>query len=81
MMHSKSAVWYAPLLSVIPAEPPARSLRGRCILGMRITRGGILGALYATPWFNCFPFAVRLLARDDHRRFGYSAKVRCRTNC
>ena len=60
---------------------PARSLRGRCILGMRITRGGILGALYATPWFNCFPFAVRLRARDDYRRFGLSANARCHTNC
>ena len=80
-MHSKSAVWHARILSAISTVPPARSLRGRCILGMRITRGGILGALYATPWFNCFPFAVRLRARDDDRRFGLSANARCHTNC
>ena len=75
MLHSKSAVRYARLLSVIPP-----SFRGHRILGMRITRGGILGALYATLWFNCFAFAVRLRARDDYFRFGHSAKARCRTN-
>lgn len=81
MMHSKSAVRYAGLLSVIPAEPPARSLRGRCILGMRILAAEFLGAWYAIPWFNRFPFAVRVRARDDCRRFGHSAKARSSTNC
>ena len=72
---------YARILSAASTVPPARSLLVRCILGVGMTRGGILGAFNATPWFNCFPFAVRLRARDDYRRFGLSANARCHTNC
>lgn len=81
MMHSKSAIRYAGLLSVIPAEPPPAAFVGAVYLACVFSRWNFFGAWYAIPWFNRFPFAVRVRARDNYRRFGHSAKARRRTNC